>query len=141
MIGIRQQGVWEGVPLPEPLLGADGVGADAEHHDVLTLKSEVVVAKTAGLLDASRGICSRVKEKDYPLAQEVSQADASPLIGLEFEIWSRISGLWPHRAGTSSLRVRLPIIPLKGVVWTRPARYAMIAASNGLRGCSQFILS
>jgi hypothetical protein len=62
VIGIRQQGVGEGVALPEPPLGPDGIGADAEHHDVLTLKSEVVVAKTAGLLDASRGVCSRVKE-------------------------------------------------------------------------------
>jgi hypothetical protein len=62
VIGIRQQRVWEGVPLPEPPLGADGVRADAKHHDVLTLKSEVVVAKTAGFLDASRGVCSRVKE-------------------------------------------------------------------------------
>jgi hypothetical protein len=49
-------------------LGADGVGADPEHHDVLALKSEVVVAKTAGFLDASRGVRPRVKEEDDPLA-------------------------------------------------------------------------
>jgi hypothetical protein len=68
VIGVGQQGVREGVPLPEPPLGADGVGADPEHHDVLALKSEVVVAKTAGFLDASRGVRPRVKEEDDPLA-------------------------------------------------------------------------